>query len=65
MSDAASTPQPAFGARMTLCKCGHPAVEHYDSYSVCTWTLAEPPECSCEEFDAAEPERYVQVGVKP
>jgi hypothetical protein len=49
--------QQTFGVRLTRCECGHQAVEHYDSFSVCIIGR-----CRCEEFKAAEPERYVQIG---
>lgn len=52
----------ALMARLTRCECGHPAVEHYDSHAFCTWTMAEPPECACEEFRPIEPEVWLSVG---
>ncbi len=42
-------------ADLTLCKCGHMAIEHYDSWALCTYVMID--DCDCDEFDAAEPER--------
>jgi len=60
--DDSQGPTAAYAARLTACKCGHQAIEHYDSHDFCTWTVAEPPECECEKFEAVGPEIYVQVG---
>lgn len=54
--------EPKLMARLTKCVCGHDAIEHYDSYAFCTWTMADPPECECEEFRPIGPEIFVQVG---
>lgn len=45
--------------RLTLCKCGHEAIAHYDSYLFCTWTVEG--KCDCEEFEAAELENIVEI----
>ena len=47
----------AFGMNQTLCKCGHMAVEHYDSYDFCTWIL--DGKCDCEEYAPDGPEKWI------
>jgi hypothetical protein len=51
-------------ARMTLCKCGCKAIEHYDSYGPCLGVKesdGEIHECSCDQFDIAGPEIFISV----
>jgi threonine aldolase len=51
--------RPEFVARLTLCKCGHRAIAHYDSHLFCI-------ECDeCEQFEAAEPEVIVHLNQLP
>jgi hypothetical protein len=53
-------PKVRYVARMTQCRCGHTAIEHYDSYLFCTYTLGG--QCDCEQFEAAEEESCIDIG---
>ena len=52
-----------FQINKTKCKCGHEAVEHYDSHVFCTWVMSG--ECDCEQFEAAEEEHGITFEIPP